>query len=130
MPRRRERLAAEARKKQKAVDAFHARLDDLLLTGVELDDDAMARRVRNVTLAITARERRLKLDRLEKDVKGADEVDGAGGDVARRERLLARLAGLAAELEQKGADRCPACGRVEPDRDRLARLGASLSDPG
>lgn len=137
MPTRSVRLAKEAREKQKAIDAFHARIDALLQEGLELDDEAMARRLRNVNLALSARERKLKLVGLEWDMKDADEADGngraeadgdgVGSDEARRERLLARLSALAADLEQRGADQCPGCGRVEPDRDELARLGAQVA---
>ena len=140
MPTRSDRLGREARQKQKAIDAFHARVDLLLLEGIELDDEAMARRLRNVNLALGARERKLKLAGLERDVKDADgadvggRTDAVGGgiesDEARRAQLLARLSALAAALEQKGVDRCPGCGRLEPDRDGLARLGAQVADTG
>lgn len=139
MPTRSDRLGREARQKQKAIDAFHARMDLLLQEGIELEDEAMARRLRNVNLALSARERKLKLAGLERDVKDADEADvggrtdaledGIGSDEARRAQLLARLSALAAALEQKGADRCPACGRspaLQSERDALwARLSAA-----
>lgn len=54
-----------------------------------------------------------------------DEGLNAEDEQRLRDQFLARLDAVATALELEGVDRCPACGRFEPDRARLEELARS-----
>lgn len=109
-----------------AMDALIERLNRELLDNVALDE--LERRAKAVTVIIKAQQALAELGQGGARPKDEDGRMDAADEQALRDRILSRLDGLVAELEQKGADRCPACGRVEPDRDGLAGVGAGLAE--
>ena len=103
-----------------ALEALLDRLEGELQDDVALEE--LDRRAKAVLSVVNARH---ALSDLRPAIAGPKDEDGpmdAADEQALRDRVLARLDGYVAKLEQKGAHRCPACGRVEPDRDGLAGL--------
>lgn len=108
------------------MDALIERLNRELLDNVALDE--LERRAKAVTVIIKARQALADLGQASAGSKDEDGRMDAMDEQALRDRILARLDSLAAEFEQKGAARCPACGSPEPDRDGLERVVAQFAE--
>ena len=108
------------------MDTLLERLNRELLDNVALDE--LERRAKAVSVVIKARQGLAELGQANAGPKDEDGRMDAADEQALRDRILARLDGLVAGLEQKGIDRCPACGRIEPDRDGLERVVAQFAE--
>ena len=109
-----------------AMDALIERLNRELLDNVALDE--LERRAKAVTVIIKARQALVDLGQASAGSKDEDGRMDAADEQALRDRILSRLDGLVAGLEQKGASRCPACGGLAPDRDGLERVVAQFAE--
>lgn len=108
------------------MDVLLERLNRELLDNVALDE--LERRAKAVTVIIKARQALADLGQASAGSKDEDGRMDAADEQALRDRILSRLDGLVAGLEQKGAARCPACGGLAPDRDGLERVVAQFAE--
>lgn len=123
-----ERVLSETALSERA-EALEALLDRL--EGELQDDVALEELDRRAKAVLSVVKARHALSDLRPATAGPKEEDGpmdAADEQALRDRILARLDGLAAELEQKGAVRCPACGGLAPDGDGLEAVVAGFSE--
>ena len=109
-----------------AKDALLDRLEGELHEDVALDE--LDRRSRAVLSVLKARQALRDFRPATSSPKDEDGFMDAADEQALRDRILARLDGLAAELEQKGAVCCPACGGLAPDRDGLEAVVAQFAE--